>query len=86
MSTSPLNPSIKTKIDKLLTPLIDNIHKNKIYSYHQLKYSEKDKLASIFENQNLDKIKTSLNYSCLDKIHPNLINLNICTKSARTLP
>lgn len=38
MNMLTLSPSTKDKMDSVITPIIDIIHKNKIRSYHQMIY------------------------------------------------
>jgi hypothetical protein len=88
MTSTTFTPTIKAKIDKVLSPLLEKIHRNKIYSYHQLKYGERNKLSSIFSCKNSQNYKpnTSRNYSCLDKINSDFIDPNIYPKTARLPP
>jgi hypothetical protein len=58
MKTPTIAPSTKDRMDSVITPIIDIIHKNKIRSYHQMIYEE---------NYNLELPKRKNKYIFPDK-------------------
>jgi hypothetical protein len=90
MISSSVMSSNGTKIDEMLAPIIDIVHKNKIHSYHQLKFYQKNKFNFILHTQNshvfYSKPINSTNHTCRARIYSETIDINKYQKSERILP